>query len=59
MERESTTRKLEVDGPDEDDTPLDLEGLETMQQTFGEGKNARVVLVSKGISLKQLIDDSK
>ena len=52
-------QKIDPDGPDGPDEPLDLEGFETMRQTFGEGQNRRVVLVSKGVTLKQLLADSK
>ena len=59
MEQKQPERKLEPDGPDGPDEPLDIDGFETMRQTFGDGNNKRVVLVSKGVSLKQLIADSK
>jgi hypothetical protein len=59
MESKRPEQKRDLDGPDLPDEPLDLEGFDTMKQTFGDGKNKRVVLVSKGVSLKQLIADSK
>lgn len=48
--------------PPEDDTPddpLDLTGFETMQKSFGKGSSRRTVLVSKPITLNQLVSLSK
>jgi hypothetical protein len=41
------------------DVPLELDGYETMQQTFGIGANKRVVLVGKPVTLNQLVALSK
>lgn len=45
--------------PEGKDEPLDLEGYDTMTQTFGAGMNRRVVLVGRPISLNQLVAMSK
>ena len=45
--------------PQDTEGPLDLSGFETMQQTFGKGRNARVVLTGKAVSLKQLVELSR
>lgn len=46
----------EPGGPDE---PLDLSGFETMEETFGKGSSRRVVLVSKPITLNELVRMSR
>jgi hypothetical protein len=45
----------EVQEPSSPDEPLDLGGFETMKETFGRGSNRRVVLVSKPITLNELV----
>jgi hypothetical protein len=58
-EDDARSRVDDDDDQDGPDTPLDLSGFETMRETFGSGENKRVVLVSKGVTLKQLLADSK
>lgn len=55
---EKVKQEDEVDvygGTKEPDEPLDLSGFETMEETFGKGSNKRVVLVSRPITLNQLV----
>jgi len=50
-----------IDDDDESelpDVPLDLTGFATMQESFGIGANKRIVLVSGGISVNQLLKAS-
>lgn len=45
----------EVQEPGGPDEPMDLSGFETMEETFGKGANRRVVLVSRPITLNELV----
>lgn len=67
MERKLDPDMLEDD--DDDNTPegpapssnapLNLEGYATIEQTFGKGTGRRSFLVSKGVTLRQLVEMSK
>tara|TARA_B100001250_G_scaffold402074_1_gene414735 strand:+ start:10413 stop:10592 length:180 start_codon:yes stop_codon:yes gene_type:complete len=42
--------------PEQDDH--DSEGFETMSETFGTGVNQKVLLVTKGFSIKNIVKSS-
>lgn len=58
VKQEDEVEVLAPEKPDPDE-PLDLTGFGTMEETFGKGSNRRVVLVSRPVTLNQLVKLSR
>ena len=50
---------LSDNNTDEELDDEEISGMEVINETFGEGTNQKVLLVSRGVSLKNIVEISR